>query len=132
MQAQHLQTLILLTGNVVQMTDANSGAQTYLRSSSGGGLGHIAVHPSQSYFAVAEKGTMPNILIFEYPSLRLHRILRGGTLEAYSHVAFNPKGNLLASVGSGPDYQLTVWDWKQESIILRTKVRASHIRLYLI
>jgi hypothetical protein len=105
----------------VELLDITSGTQKYIRSSSGGGLGHIAVHPDQKYFAVAEKGVMPNILVFEYPSLKLHRILRKGTLEAYSHITFNPKGNLIASVGSYPDFQLTVWDWKRESTVLRTK-----------
>lgn len=46
------------------------------------------VHPSKKYFAVAEKGESPNINIFEYPSLKLHRILRGGTERSYSYVDF--------------------------------------------
>lgn len=28
---------------------------------------------------------------------------------------------MIATVGSSPDYMLTVWDWKQEKIILRSK-----------
>ena len=63
----------------------------------------------------------PNINIFEYPSLKLHRILRDGTEEAYAHLDFSPKGDKLASVGSAPDYMLTVWDWKNEQVILRSK-----------
>ena len=46
------------------------------------------VHPSRKYFAVAEKGESPNINMFEYPSLKLYRILRGGTERAYSYVDF--------------------------------------------
>ncbi|KAM9503211.1 uncharacterized protein ACWYII_000615 isoform 1-T3 [Salvelinus alpinus] len=34
-------------------------------------------HPSKRYFAVAEKGDQPNIVIYEYPSLQPYRILRG-------------------------------------------------------
>lgn len=79
------------------------------------------IHPSRKYFAVAEKGVKPNINIFEYPSLKLHRILRDGTEEAYAHLDFSPKGDKLASVGSAPDYMLTVWDWKNEQVILRSK-----------
>ena len=63
----------------------------------------------------------PNINIFEYPSLKLHRILRDGTEEAYAHLDFSPKGDKLASVGSAPDYMLTLWDWKNEQVILRSK-----------
>lgn len=64
---------------------------------------------------------MPNIGIYEFPSLKLYRILRGGTESAYSFVDFNPSGSLLASVGSYPDFMLTVWDWEQEKTMLRTK-----------
>ena len=28
---------------------------------------------------------------------------------------------MLASVGSSPDYLLTVWDWKQEQMLLKSK-----------
>jgi hypothetical protein len=44
-----------------------------------GGIGSIAVHPTKKYFAVAEMGVSPNIYIYEYPSLKLYRILRKGT-----------------------------------------------------
>lgn len=50
-------------------------------------------------------------------------LFSGGTEKAYSFIDFNPKGNLLASVGSAPDYMLTVWDWQIEKIMLRSKVR---------
>jgi len=46
------------------------------------------VHPSKKYFAVAEKGQAPNINIFEYPSLKLFRIMRGGTEKSYAYVDF--------------------------------------------
>jgi hypothetical protein len=113
----------VFVGNVVDLVDLTTLRHKYIRSESGCGLGNVAVHPSNKYFAVAEKGTVPNILVFEFPSLRLHRIMRKGTLEAYSHLSFNPRGDLIASVGCSPDYQLTVWDWKKELVVLRTKVR---------
>lgn len=74
-----------------------------------GGIGSIAVHPSKKYFAVAEMGNFPNIYIYEYPSLKLYRILRKGTERAYSSVNFSGSGDTLASVGSDPDFLLTVW-----------------------
>lgn len=33
----------------------------------------------------------------------------------------SPSGNLLASLGTSPDFMLTIWDWRQESVVLRTK-----------
>lgn len=37
----------------------------------------VQCHPSKEYLAVAEKGQQPDIIIYEYPSLRPYRILRG-------------------------------------------------------
>jgi hypothetical protein len=47
---------------------------------------------SHRYFAVGERGNFPNIHVFEFPSCKLHRILQRGTVEAYAHLSFNPKG----------------------------------------
>ncbi|KAM3935997.1 cilia- and flagella-associated protein 44 [Leptodactylus fuscus] len=115
------QTLLYVAGTMAIILGLRTHAQQYLRSSSGQGIGAVAVHPSRSYFAVAEKGHKPNIVLYEFPSLRPYRILRGGTEEAYAFIDFNMSGSLLASVGSSPDYMLTIWDWKQEKIMLRTK-----------
>ncbi|XP_059142623.1 cilia- and flagella-associated protein 44-like isoform X2 [Physella acuta] len=113
--------VIFAAGNLVQILNLKSREQRYLRSTSGCGIGAICVHPSHKFFAVGEKGSAPNINIFEYPSLKLYRILRGGTEESYASLAFSPDGELLASQGGDPDFMLTVWNWKQEKITLRTK-----------
>ncbi|XP_037245690.1 cilia- and flagella-associated protein 44 [Falco rusticolus] len=115
------QTLLYIAGNQVVLQDLKTKSQSYLRSSSGGGIGFITAHPTKQYFAVGEKGKKPNLIIYEYPSLRPYRILRGGTEEAYVFGDFNHAGTLLASVGSSPDYTLTIWDWKQEKIVSRSK-----------
>ncbi|XP_018428354.1 PREDICTED: cilia- and flagella-associated protein 44 [Nanorana parkeri] len=115
------QTLLYVAGTMSIILTLKTQEQQYLRSSSGGGIGAVTVHPSRKYFAVAEKGHNPNIILYEFPSLKPFRILRGGTEEAYAFIDFNMSGTLLASVGSSPDYMLTIWDWKQEKIMLRSK-----------
>ncbi|XP_065931883.1 cilia- and flagella-associated protein 44 isoform X1 [Magallana gigas] len=120
-------TVCFAAGNYVMLLDLQTKEQRYLRSTSGGGIGAITVHPLKKYFAVAEKGISPNINVFEYPSLKLHRILRGGTERSYSYVDFNPKGDLLASVGGDPDYMLTIWDWKEEQTVLRSKAFSQEV-----
>lgn len=90
-------------------------------SKDGKGIGAIAVHPNKQWFAIGEKGTWPNVYIYDYPDLRLYRILRKGTEKAYSAMAWSPSGTKLATVGSEPDYMLTVWDWINERVILKCK-----------
>ncbi len=51
----------------------------------------------------------------------------GGTKQAYSFVDFNSDGSLLASVGSAPDFMLTVWDWRQEEVMLSCKAISQEV-----
>ncbi|KAF6117975.1 cilia and flagella associated protein 44 [Phyllostomus discolor] len=87
----------------------------------------LEVHPDKTYFTVAEKGISPDIIIYGYPSLRPYRILRDGTDLGYAYVDFNSSGTLLASVGGNPDYTLTIWNWKEEQPILRTKAFSQEV-----
>ncbi|PNI53932.1 CFAP44 isoform 8 [Pan troglodytes] len=118
---------IYIAGNQLIFLNLKTKEQIYLRSSSGEGIGVIGVHPHKTYFTVAEKGSFPDIIIYEYPSLRPYRILRDGTEKGYAYVDFNYSGNLLASVGSNPDYTLTIWNWKEEQPILRTKAFSQEV-----
>ncbi|XP_037381439.1 cilia- and flagella-associated protein 44 [Talpa occidentalis] len=120
-------TLLYVAGNQLILLNYKTKEQTYLRSSSGRGIGVIGVHPQKTYFIVAEKGNFPDIIIYEYPSLRPYRILRDGTELAYAYVDFNSSGTLLASVGGNPDHTLTIWNWKEEQTILRTKAFSQEV-----
>ncbi|XP_026153925.1 cilia- and flagella-associated protein 44 isoform X2 [Mastacembelus armatus] len=120
-------TLIFIAGNLLVLLDVSTREQRYLRSCSGGGVGSITTHPRKEFFVVAEKGNQPNIIVYEYPTLRPYRILRGGTEKAYSFVAFNRDGSLLASLGSAPDYMLTLWNWRQEEVMLSCKAISQEV-----
>ncbi len=100
----------------------------FLFGHDGRGIGALDVHPTRAYIAVAEKGDSPNVYIYEYPSLKVFRILRKGTERAYSDVTFSADGNLIATVGAAPDFLLTVWDWRQERMVLRTKAFSQEVR----
>ncbi|KAI9333809.1 hypothetical protein BDR26DRAFT_805717, partial [Obelidium mucronatum] len=115
------QTLLTSVGNVLVFINVKTSEQTYFEGLRDGAIGAIAVHPSRKYIALAEVYPQPSIFIFQYPSMNLFRILRGGTTRAYSDIAFNAKGDKLASVGSDPDYMLTVWNWKAQEITLKSK-----------
>ncbi|KAG4086444.1 WD40 repeat-like protein [Neocallimastix lanati (nom. inval.)] len=115
-------SFISAIGNYVYIVNINTLKHKYIPGIKCGGIGAIAVHPSKSYFAIAEKvENNPFIYIYEYPSCKLYRILRNGSVKGYSAICFNNEGTRIASVGSDPDYTLTIWDWKQESVILRSK-----------
>lgn len=68
-----------------------------------------------------------NIYIYQYPSLQLMRVLRGGAERSFSCLAFSGDGLRLASVAGFPDYLLHVWNWDKEAVMLRTKAFAQEV-----
>eukprot|EP00958_Prasinococcus_capsulatus_P003259 scaffold302_cov397-Prasinococcus_capsulatus_cf.AAC.7 len=113
--------LVHSTGNTVQILDLKTQAQSYLRGLDGGGIGAIAVHPTRHCFAVCEKGARPNVYIYGYPNVRVIQTLQGGSERGYSAAVFSSDGTQLATVGSFPDFWLTVWDVARGEIRLRCK-----------
>jgi hypothetical protein len=82
------ETILFSAGNFVQLLNLRTKEQRFLKTLSGGAVGTIAVHSSRAYFAVGEKGNMPSINIYEYPSLKLFRILRQGTNKGYAFLDY--------------------------------------------
>ena len=72
-------TIILASGISYTIFNHFTKDKKMFFSKDRGGIAAVAVHPSKKYFAVAEKGVWPKIYIYEYPSLKLYRIMRRGT-----------------------------------------------------
>ena len=71
-------------------------------SSASGGVAAVAVHPKRTHFAVAERGVDPCIYIYNYPELRVVRILRKGAERGYADLQFSHTGEKLATIGTEP------------------------------
>ena len=67
------------------------------------------------------------VYIYQYPSLKPVQTLERGTEQAYSAAAFNASGTRLATVGSYPDFMLTVWDWEAGHTLLRSKAFSQEV-----
>jgi WD40 repeat protein len=120
-------TVIYAAGISYKIHNVKTGIVKLFFSINGGGIGSIAVDPHRKYYAVAEKGNFPGIYIYEYPSLKLYRILRYGTEKSYSHISFSVNGERLASVGSKPDYNICIWDWRNEILVLKAKAFSQEV-----
>ncbi|KAM3171780.1 hypothetical protein ACTXT7_015922, partial [Hymenolepis weldensis] len=116
-----------VVGNYFEIHSLATSERRFIRSTSGQGIGAVDIHPERKYIAITEKGNMPNVCIYEYPSLKLYRILSEGTQRAFSSCQFSPDGSLLVTVGNEPDYLLTIWDWCEERIILRNKAFSQEV-----
>ena len=113
--------ILMAVANTFQIFNLETKERKIFPSTEVGGVGAITKHPSEQIFAVGECGYFPNIYIYKYidNTVKLYRILRKGTEQAYSALTFYSKGDNLASVGSEPDYNLVIWNWKKETIILK-------------
>ncbi|KAK4886372.1 hypothetical protein RN001_002643 [Aquatica leii] len=74
-----------------------------------------------SHIAVAENGTNPPIIIYEWPTLEIICLLKGGASRCFSHLNYSPDGLLLASQSGEPDFLITIFNWKKSRVVLRTK-----------
>jgi len=131
------QEIITAISNTFQIINIETKKRIIYKGTESGGIGSIALHPSKKYFAVAECGEWPNIYIYQYKSsdiltedtssIALYRILRKGSEKSYTALAFDSAGEKLASVGGDPEYSLLVWNWMNESIILKAKAFSQEI-----
>ena len=119
--------IIFTVGAMVQTVHLGTGEQTYLYGIDGKGVGFVVVHPEKTHFALGEKGVNPGVYIYETETLKLKRVLVGGTERAYSCGRFSNDGSKLATVGGYPDFWLTVWDWREEAIVLRSKAFSQEV-----
>jgi hypothetical protein len=83
--------------------------------------------PSPTSTPASSPRPVPLRLFYRYPSKQLHRVLRKGTERGYTDANFSNDGKKLVTVGSNPDFMLTVWDWEAERIILRTKAFSQEV-----
>jgi hypothetical protein len=63
--------IIYVAGSVVVIENIETPYREYLLPVDEMGVGFVAVHPQKHLFAVGGKGYMPNIYIYEYPSLKV-------------------------------------------------------------
>ena len=125
-------TILTSAGNTAILYNPSTNEMVFLPGIDGGGVGAIALHPTEPLFVVAEqcKTRAPNAYIYRYLGeckTELYRVLRAGTERAYSAAAFSRDGKMLATVGAAPDYMLTLWDWESEATILRSKAFSQEV-----
>ncbi|CAM9328137.1 unnamed protein product, partial [Hapterophycus canaliculatus] len=113
--------MMYAAGNTLAILEVSTMKRRVVFGLDGGGVGCFAVHPSGTLVAVGDKGSMPNIYVYEYPSFKIAKVLRKGTERGYRAMDFTTTGEKLASVGQAPDFMLTVWDWVNEKVILHCK-----------
>ncbi|XP_049868169.1 cilia- and flagella-associated protein 44 [Pectinophora gossypiella] len=112
-------------GSIVTFMDIHTKQTWFRRSTTGGTVGNIASYRVDPDYRIAiaearEGANEPVIVMYTWPQMEIDAVLREGTENAYSILDFSPDGEMLASVGKEPDYNITIWNWKRHKIMLRT------------
>lgn len=66
--------VVYATGNTLVILEVATMKRRVIFGLDGGGVGCFAVHPTQKLVAIGEKGAMPNIYIYEYPSFKIAKV----------------------------------------------------------
>ncbi len=117
-------TVIYALGNAIccmNVSESGVGKRKFLFDLDCRGIGCIAIHSSRNRIAVGELGNSPNMYVYSYPELELIRTLTKGTSRGYSCATFSTNQPYLVTVGQGPDFLLTIWDWSNGQVVLRCK-----------
>ena len=74
------------SGNTLVVLEISTMKRRLIFGLDGRGVGCFAVHPSGTFVAVGEKGAMPNIYVYEYPSFKIAKVRCS---SAYSDLRVN-------------------------------------------
>mmetsp|Transcript_98558 Transcript_98558/g.172003 ORF Transcript_98558/g.172003 Transcript_98558/m.172003 type:complete len:1962 (+) Transcript_98558:3-5888(+) len=120
------QEFCYITGHTLILVNTETNSRRVLHGRDSGGIGCVAMSPDWTHLAVGEKTTdsayPPNVYIYRFENLKLYRILRKGTERGYASVKFSPHNKShLAALGMAPDYLLSIFDWRNERLLLKCK-----------
>lgn len=73
------------------------------------------------HLAIAANGNEPKIDIYAYPGMDIVKILPNNGSKPLRFLSFSPSGDLLAAQSVAPEYEVTVWQWKEAAIHIHLK-----------
>lgn len=121
-------TVLIPSGKFVLFISIHSGKVKYQDGPDDGGVGAVAVHPSQKYFVVGERRPCdPAVCVYNWPQKELVHCFKGGATIGFCACCFDAEGSRMATVGTFPDFTLVIWDWVQRNMILRCKCFGSEV-----
>lgn len=74
-----------------------------------------------SYLAVAENGNISQIIVYACPAMDIIQAWPNVDKKAIKFLSFSPTGDLLAAQSIAPEYEITVWKWKEATIHIQLK-----------
>lgn len=80
--------VMYVAGNTLVVLEISTMKRRVIFGLDGGGVGCFAIHPTGTLVAVGNKGSMPNIYVYEYPSFKIAKVKE---LDAYTRILHREK-----------------------------------------
>lgn len=104
-----------------------AGKQQYLMAAHVDEVIGLCRHPAGQIFASGEAGSQPSIVIWNSKDMQVQSKISKVHQRGVPLLAFNSKGNVLASIGLDADNTLCLHEWMKAVEILRTPTEKSRI-----
>lgn len=95
-------------------------SQKFIQGAHSGEVVSLTLHPDGQIVATGEIGRAPIIIVWHSESMQVLARLVGHHRRGIPFLAFNPKGNLLASIGLDSENTLIIYEWEKGNIVART------------
>ena len=108
------------TGSVVVIMNQKRRSQKFYMEHSNN-ITSMAVHRPSGVVASGDQAEFPGIRIWNPLTFETFAILEGYHRRGIAHVAFNPDGTQLVTVGMDSFHSIAVYNWRSNTIIAETR-----------
>lgn len=105
----------------------SAGKQRFLQGAHKDEIVGITAHPSGQIFATGEAGRKPTIIIWDSQEMRTLNRIEGVHERGIPLLAFNSRGNILASIGLDTDHSLSLYDWGKGIELMKTRTDSGKV-----
>ena len=113
-------SIVYTAATVGVVYSRSAGKQKFFLGAHADDIIGIAAHPSGQLFATGETGRQPSVIVWSSQDMRSMARIECSHLTGVPLLAFNSKGDLLASIGLDENHTLVVHDWAKNVSVLRT------------
>lgn len=120
-------SVVFNAANLAIVYHKPSGKQQFLYGSHVDEVISIAAHPVGQIFATGAAGRTASVVVWSSNNMSVLSKLENIHSRGVSLLAFNPLGNLLASIGLDENNSFSIHDWTKNILILNTPTNANRI-----
>jgi len=113
-------SIVYNAASLAVVYNKGAGKQQFLQGAHIDEVVGIAAHPAGQIFATGEAGSQPSIIVWNSKDMQVQSRIQRAHERGVPLLAFNSRGNVLASIGLDADSSLCLHEWHKGVEIIRT------------